>query len=758
MAGQLHSTAQFFEKTWSNRFNLNEAPAEAQTVLGKIIEGTKEGRRKKVEQTIRAKLLDQMAELTAQRGASTDKAFNANIAPVMRGLGKLIAQKDQTKFFKQLKDFDDSLFALHSKDAATAKKIREDLGLDDEENALEEIADLEKDSIHDYQLTKDLKGTLINLLGPLGPFVHTVRSIKHQYGGGFGKLWGKLKAIVEAREAARAALDDERDQRETRFGKFMRLVKTGLAKIKIRDFFRRITPSKSTIINLGKSLLSKKALGAALGAASLMRVYSRHHNKPEAVATNQSTADTPATATQLPLPTDVQDSADKAHAQLESGQVRQTPAPAPQTKSMIDDAKDAIVGVMSDFGDWFKDKWKGVMDWFGDNPIVMEGLKDIKATKDYLFAKTDKLFKAVPDMLRSVFRSIYEMLPGPIQKGVDWALKVGGESLRFFAKILGNEAIAELDNAPAGAPSTPKQSAPATAVQPGPAAAAPVAAGDAAASSAPGDQKFPGLKITQNADVADLQPAAKSPLLAMAQEYLSQTGKTLQINTAKRSSAEQIALYTDGKHKAAKPGTSMHEYGYAIDMHAADANKLDSMGLLQKYGFVRPVRGEPWHLEPASIQAMKQTIRKNAPGASQAYAAKAVQSTSAMAANNVGGTVGGTPDISKIQAKHEPAKAPTMPGQQGTATAQQVGMDATTAGPGKVVDSAAPAAASVKMQDAKYERAPSFNRRVTKTVSADEYAPPEKQLTVAHKTSMDGISFYIGDFPFLALNMGMTEA
>jgi hypothetical protein len=41
----------------------------------------------------------------------------------------------------------------------------------------------------------------------------------------------------------------------------------------------------------------------------------------------------------------------------------------------------------------------------------------------------------------------------------------------------------------------------------------------------------------------------------------------------------------------------MHEKGIALDVNSVDANKLAEMGLLDKYGFTRPVSSEAWHLQ-----------------------------------------------------------------------------------------------------------------------------------------------------------------
>ena len=48
---------------------------------------------------------------------------------------------------------------------------------------------------------------------------------------------------------------------------------------------------------------------------------------------------------------------------------------------------------------------------------------------------------------------------------------------------------------------------------------------------------------------------------------------------------------------AARPGTSLHNHGIAIDIDSADGNLLNRGGLLGKYNFNRPLSSEPWHIE-----------------------------------------------------------------------------------------------------------------------------------------------------------------
>lgn len=110
------------------------------------------------------------------------------------------------------------------------------------------------------------------------------------------------------------------------------------------------------------------------------------------------------------------------------------------------------------------------------------------------------------------------------------------------------------------------------------------------------------LKLGKGVDLQDVHPGTLKLLTGMAEEYGKQTGKTLQINDGFRDRAEQARLHQQNPDKAAPPGRSLHEFGLAIDMNSADADQLEKMGLMKKYGFTRPVGAEPWHMEPAGIQ------------------------------------------------------------------------------------------------------------------------------------------------------------
>ena len=120
------------------------------------------------------------------------------------------------------------------------------------------------------------------------------------------------------------------------------------------------------------------------------------------------------------------------------------------------------------------------------------------------------------------------------------------------------------------------------------------------------------LKINGEANLGNLHPLTLKHFMGMVEEYGKSTGKTVQVNDGFRSFAEQQALHAKYPQKAAKPGRSLHESGIAIDINSADADALDKAGLMRKYGFTRPVGGEPWHIEPAGVQKNIDLAKKDA--------------------------------------------------------------------------------------------------------------------------------------------------
>ena len=90
--------------------------------------------------------------------------------------------------------------------------------------------------------------------------------------------------------------------------------------------------------------------------------------------------------------------------------------------------------------------------------------------------------------------------------------------------------------------------------------------------------------------------------------------KGVQINSAYRSIEKQRELYNNflknGKPLAARPGSSNHNFGIALDINSAQANALNAAGLLSKYGFHRPIKSEAWHLESTYFKKGKNTEKE----------------------------------------------------------------------------------------------------------------------------------------------------
>lgn len=109
------------------------------------------------------------------------------------------------------------------------------------------------------------------------------------------------------------------------------------------------------------------------------------------------------------------------------------------------------------------------------------------------------------------------------------------------------------------------------------------------------------IVLVGNANVAGLRADVRADLQAMASEFKRATGGSLKVTSGFRSMAQQAALYAADPSKAARPGWSMHQYGYAVDVDSTQAGELARRGLLAKYRFARPLAKEPWHIERAGL-------------------------------------------------------------------------------------------------------------------------------------------------------------
>ena len=133
------------------------------------------------------------------------------------------------------------------------------------------------------------------------------------------------------------------------------------------------------------------------------------------------------------------------------------------------------------------------------------------------------------------------------------------------------------------------------------------------------------LTLGKNVSLDGLNPAVKTNVMGMIEEYGTLTGKSTQINDGFRTTEQQAALKEKYGARAAAPGSSLHEFGLALDIDSKTLNEMDELGLMRKYGFTRPVGSEPWHMEPIGIQSDITKYKQDAASATKAIEASVMR-------------------------------------------------------------------------------------------------------------------------------------
>lgn len=158
------------------------------------------------------------------------------------------------------------------------------------------------------------------------------------------------------------------------------------------------------------------------------------------------------------------------------------------------------------------------------------------------------------------------------------------------------------------------QPAPAAVTTPAPQATpvAPTSTGSAQDTSRATAAKY--MDIRPGVDYDGLQAPMKRRLVSMAKELYDAHGQKPIITSANRTYEQQAELYRRlGPGRAAAPGRSAHEGGSAVDIDSRGVagRTLFGSGLLDKYGFIRPVRNEPWHVTPKELGGRRGAVPDN---------------------------------------------------------------------------------------------------------------------------------------------------
>lgn len=132
-------------------------------------------------------------------------------------------------------------------------------------------------------------------------------------------------------------------------------------------------------------------------------------------------------------------------------------------------------------------------------------------------------------------------------------------------------------------------------------------------------------------NMSGLNPKFKQAFYTMVGDWVQNNGGTVvNVASAFRTRMEQEKLwvkYGRNTKRVARPGTSRHESGFAIDIDRNSAASMERAGLFKKYGFHRPLSNEPWHVE--MIGAGKGGAPGGAPVAASAAASPQVMQQAA---------------------------------------------------------------------------------------------------------------------------------
>lgn len=226
----------------------------------------------------------------------------------------------------------------------------------------------------------------------------------------------------------------------------------------------------------------------------------------------------------------------------------------------IGDAIDSTVGALKGAYDWVRTKIGGAADWFKN--------MSIGKAKDGIVNGAKAAYSAVASTASNIAQSV---------------------------SSTASNAATSIAQSPVGQAAT---SAVTGAMQAGEAVGSTIRQGVSKLSSLVGSVISKG----SNVNLDGVNPALQSNLIAMSQDYYNATGKKLQFNSGYRSNEDQARLYKSlPPGQAARPGSSLHNYGLAVDVQSSQANELQKLGLLDKYGLSRPIKNEPWHMQPAGL-------------------------------------------------------------------------------------------------------------------------------------------------------------
>ena len=312
--------------------------------------------------------------------------------------------------------------------------------------------------------------------------------------------------------------------------------------------------------------------------------------------------------------------------------------------SIFDPIVEGFKEFMGNIGEMFDSLKEGVVS-FIDN--LKESIGEII---DEITSNVAEFFKPFTDKVKEIYDKVIGFIKDKVDKIKEFfgipiepkKQKIPGEDeVKAKAKEEADKEKAakkpkkKPDEKPASAAPPPPAPTPAAAApSPAPTPAAPPAAAAAAPQAAPAAAQATGpapslssvVQVQSGVDTGGLNPELTKRIAMMASAFKEQTGKTLIVTSGFRSNEKQKQLYDDwkaGRLKApavAEPAPplgkgkgSLHSSGLALDIAAGGPNKAppdrdlnvlagtrsSPTGWLEKFGLVRNVPGEDWHVQLA---------------------------------------------------------------------------------------------------------------------------------------------------------------
>lgn len=665
--------------------------------------------------------------------------------------------------------------------------------------AADDLAEIKKTRFQKFEESttgKTLLDGLSSALGPAGMLIKLGLDLKKAFGSDAKQFWDRMQSWRKTEKDGNKKLKKASKDKSKRFGIAMSRFGT-----MFRNLFSKIknvaSLTASTVMKGGKSLLGmvgrhKGKLG--LAAVAGLGLYGASHfgssddepeQTPEATSVvspipdDTSTGSTPpvvdATVSQPAAQIKMPDATAKEDHSADEKKQAASATPKEIAKT-IQPITDNIGGLFIGITSFMGDKWDS---FCGKQLGSVEELSKkfdaaklkINITQDKLEESRDQIFDSIQDSFSDSWKAIKSFLPDSVNNGIIRATAVVSNIYNGVKDTLGGDGTAN------------PQSVTMPATQ--------------------GSSDGSAITKAGNVDIEGLNGSVKNNLYAMADEYYKATGKKIKVNSAKRDSKEQAALYQQNPAKAAKPGYSMHEFGYAIDITDADgtATKLDKMGLLSKYGFTRPLLNasfpEPWHVEPIAIQGMKAAIRSGkakmeeqtassttpdsktdtegaASSTSTTADAKVNAQAAASAVKQADNTVSGGNAASLAKAVTPPSQAVAPTASQaasigGGASATSSPTTAATSSAGNngndvssVVSSSSRAMSATMTSTAPSVDSYSQVASVSDVIDANVTQPQAEVTPTASSSSrgggvsIDTVPLYLGDYGMLMLNFGMT--